>query len=373
MIDFRYLDSLPDELVEMYAETETRILADMAERIASMDFYAASVQFQERMLQEMGLEHAYITKELSALTGKTVAEIEKLISDAGAEVLKQNAFLDKLGFDVSGIAGSERWKKQLAEGLRKTSLLFSNLTRTTANTASRQFEKACDQAYMDVTSGAFSPQEAIANAVRRLSAQGVHTVEYHNGEITYHTDNIDVAVRRAVLTGVNQTTAELQLAANAELGLDLVEVSAHAGARPSHQEWQGGIYSLSGKSLKYGDFRDETGYGTGEGLCGWNCRHTFFPYVDGSPRVWNEDALSHLNDKTVEYNGEMLTEYEASQTQRYIERNIRRWKREAIADEAAGVPSLRAAERLAAWNRRLTDFVEQTGFKRQYDRTKVIE
>lgn len=371
MIDFLYLDSLPDELVELYADAESRILADMAERIAQFDYYAAAVQWQERMLQEMGLEHRYIVEVLSGLAGKTTEEIEKLIADAGAEVLRQNAYLAEQGFPVAGISSSPRWAAQLSAGMKKTGLLFTNLTRTTANTATRQFERACDQAYMDVISGAFSPTEAIRNAIKRLCAQGVRTVEYHNGDITYRTDNVDVAVRRAVLTGANQTTAELQLTANEELGLDLVEVSAHAGARPSHAVWQGGIYSLSGKSLKYADFREATGYGTGEGLCGWNCRHTFYPYVDGSPRIWSASQLEELNEPTIRYNGEMLTEYEASQKQRYLERGIRRWKREREAMKAARLSTAEASAKVAEWNHRLTDFIDQTGFKRQYDRTRI--
>lgn len=371
MIDFKYLDTLPDALVELYADAETRILADMAERISAMDFYASAVQWQERMLQEMGLEHDYIIRELSSLSGKTTAEIEQLITDAGAEVLRQNAYLE--GFNVAGISSSPRWTAQLAAGMKKTGMLFTNLTRTTANTSSRLFERACDQAYMDVTSGAFSPSDAVRNAVKRLSAQGIRTVEYHDGQVTYRTDNVDVAVRRAVLTGVNQTTAELQLAANAELGLDLVEVSAHAGARPSHAEWQGKIYSLSGKSDKYEDFYKATGYGTGQGLCGWNCRHTFYPYVEGSPRVWSQKDLDELEKPSIEYNGEMMTEYEATQIQRTMERNIRRWKREVIACESAGVPATDAERRLEAWQRKENDFAKQTGLKKQYDRTRVVE
>ena len=90
MIDYTYLDSLPDALVDLYAEAETQILKDMAERISAMDYYASAVQWQERMLQEMGLEHNYIVKELSGLTGKTTAEIgervyEMMIGDLGEE------------------------------------------------------------------------------------------------------------------------------------------------------------------------------------------------------------------------------------------------------------------------------------------------
>ena len=94
---------------------------------------------------------------------------------------------------------------------------------------------------------------------------------------------MDVAVRRAVLTGVNQTTARMQIARADEMECDLVETTAHMGARPEHMDWQGRIFSRSGKSRKYPDFVKSTGYGTGPGLCGWNCRHSFFPYFEGCP------------------------------------------------------------------------------------------
>lgn len=371
MIPTAFTSEIPDYLVELYGEAETEILCDMADRISQMDFYLPAVQWQEQMLQQMGLSHDYIVETLSRLTGKTREELEKLITEAGADVLKTNAYLADLGYNLKSVTASEVWRERLAAGLSKTGWLFENLTQTTASVGAAQFRRACDMAYMQIETGAFSPDQAIANAVRRLAKEGIRTVEYHGETETTHTDNVDVAVRRAVVTGVNQTTAELNLAVNEELGLDLVEVSAHEGARPEHAVWQGGIYSLSGTSKKYPDFRKTTGYGTGAGLCGWNCRHTFAAYVDGSPRVWTRADLQKLDSRTVDYNGETLTYYEATQEQRRIERSIRRWKREVEACKAADVPSTRAQEKLSAWYKKQADFVEQTGFKRQYARTRI--
>lgn len=372
MIDFKYIDSLPDALTELYAQVETEILNDMAERINAMDFFNASVQWQEQKLQQMGLSHNLIVRKLSQLTGKTETELTKLINQAGAQVLASNAWLADAGYNLASVSASEKWKARLSAGLKKTSLLFTNLTQTTAYATDRAFGQALDRAYMQIESGAFSYTEAVRNAVKDLSAKGLRTVMYVNNGII-HTDNVDVAVRRAVLTGVNQTTAELQLTVNEELGLDLVEVSAHAGARPSHAEWQGRIYSLSGKSTKYPDFRESTGYGTGAGLCGWNCRHTFYPWAEGSSRVWSDQALAKLEDATVEYNGGKYTEYEASQYQRSLERAIRKYKREASALKSAGQPNQAELAKVSQYNAKLNDFCEQTGFKKQYDRTFVTD
>jgi hypothetical protein len=158
-----------------------------------------------------------------------------------------------------------------------------------------------------------------------------------------------------------------------EMGCDLVETSAHAGARPSHAVWQGKIFSRSGRHPKYPHFATATGYGTGEGLGGWNCRHSFFPYFEGMEPTYTKEELKDMNAKKYEYNGKKLTEYEATQIQRYIERNIRRWKREFKAMEAAGQPTDEAAAKIRSWQERQKDFIRQTGLKRQYDRENIAE
>ena len=120
-------------------------------------------------------------------------------------------------------------------------------------------------------------------------------------------------------------SAEIQLARMDEFDVDLVLVSSHMGARPSHQEWQGKVYSRSGTSKKYPDFVSSTGYGTGDGLCGWNCRHNFSPYFEGQ-----ENPFDHYDDK------ENQEAYDKSQQQRLLERTIRKTKRrvEVLKDAA---------------------------------------
>lgn len=137
-----------------------------------------------------------------------------------------------------------------------------------------------------------------------------------------------------------------------------MEVSAHAGARPEHAVWQGKIYSRSGTSEKYPDFRSSTGYGTGAGLCGWNCRHTFGPYIEGSPRIWTDEKLEELNAPKYEYNGEQFTEYEARQKEKYFDRQIFRWQREAAAMKAAGLDDSEARAKVKAWTAKKQDFLQ---------------
>ena len=106
-----------------------------------------------------------------------------------------------------------------------------------------------------------------------------------------------------------------------------------------------------------------TGYGTGAGLGGWNCSHSFRPWFEGMSRTYDKALLKEYQAKDYEYNGVKMTEYEALQEQRKIERNIRRWKREQNALQAAGLDSSEASAKITEWNRRQKDFLEQTGLK----------
>ena len=128
------------------------------------------------------------------------------------------------------------------------------------------------------------------------------------------------------MTGIGQTTGQICLANARELGCDLMEITAHAGARPSHSYWQGQVVSLSGRKgyLSLSDI----GYGSGDGFKGWNCRHDWYPYFEGSTRMYDEEKLKQMDAKSIEYpDGSMHTLYEAEQKQRAYERKIRESKR----------------------------------------------
>lgn len=277
------------------------------------------------------------------------------------------AVYEAVGVKAPKIADSEPLRAILNAGYKATAQTMRNLCKTTAHTATMQFENVLDRAWLKVHSGAFDTDSAVRSAVKELAEQGIHSIRYPSGK----TDSIETAVRRAVVTGVNQTSAELQLELADELGCDFVEVSAHAGARPEHAKWQGKIYSRSGKDKKYPPFVASTGYKTGAGLCGWNCRHTFGPYIEGSPPVWTEEKLAELNEPKYEYDGKKLTEYEAQQLQRHNERQIRRWKREYAALEAAGRDTSEASAKIRQWQSVQRDFLDTTGLKRQYSREQI--
>lgn len=369
MLSPDYLEHVPDRLVELYAQAETDIIADMARKINAYDYFSSASEWQAVKIHEMGLTYEEILKKLSSLSGRTLSELKKLLEEAGVKTLSaDDAIYRKAGLSPQPLKESKHLIAILNESLKKTNNTFKNLTSTTAKEASGQFVEALDRAYMQIVTGGIDKNSAVRSAIQHLTENGLRSIKYPT-----RTDHLDVAVRRAVRTGVNQTAGRLQEARAEEMGCDLVETTAHDGARPSHETWQGKVFSRSGSSKKYPPFKESTGYGTVTGLMGANCRHSFYPFFEDSEPIYTKSELAELNQPKYHYRGKDITEYEAVQRQRYHERQIRRWKREKEAMKAAGQPTDRAEARLRKWNRIQDDFLEQTGLKRQVDLEQIAK
>ena len=170
MLSPEYIDHLPDRVVELYADLEIRILEDMARRISKTGALTETAQWQMWRLEQIGAEREFIRYHLQRLTGKTQGEINELLVEAGEEALYYDDQIYRAaGLSPKALRDSEALQKIIKAGSDKTMRLFENLTSTTADTASRQFENALDAAYMDITSGAFSYQDAVRSAVKSLS------------------------------------------------------------------------------------------------------------------------------------------------------------------------------------------------------------
>lgn len=369
MLPPEYLRDLPEAILALYLSVEQSILADMARRLAAYDYWIPAVEHQRRLLFEVGRTQEDILDALAKISGKSQREIRAILQEAGMNALRSDAAAyAAAGVTTPDIRTSAQLKQILRAGYAATLGTMKNITRSAAIATSLQFERLLDQIWLQVHSGALDLSTAIRYAVKELAEQGVSAVQYPSG----HTDSVETAVRCAAVTGVNQTVLQLQWAFADDVGCDLVETTAHAGARPSHAQWQGRVFSRSGRSNKYPDFRSATGYGTGTGLGGWNCRHGIHPYIEGAPRAYTEETLRSYSAKKYIYNGKKLTEYEATQRQRGIERKIKRWKLEQAMLDASGYDSSEAVAKLRSWQSVQNDFIQQTGLKRQWNREQIF-
>lgn len=373
MLPPSYLDRMPDTFVQLWQQVEEQILQDVARRIGKMDAVTPTANWQLWRYQQTEALRNDVVKLLAKYTGKSEAAIRRLLLQAATEAMeREDAIYYHYDMEPTPFEESAALNNLLDAGARQTCGTWQNLTATTANTVTGAFERTLDAAWLKVSTGAFDYKTAVKQAVDSL-ADDMPMVTYPSG----HTDSIEVAARRAVLTGVNQTTGKLQVARMDEMGCEFVETTAHGGARPSHAEWQGRRFHRGGavdyKGKHYPDFEAATGYGTGAGLCGWNCRHTFFAVFPelGDPPQWTQEQLRELNARDIEWNGKKYTAYEISQVQRARERNVRRWKKRYLAEDAAGLDTTDAAVRLKAARQSLAEFAQATGGRVDSARTSV--
>ena len=363
MLPPSYLDQMPDAFVQLWQQVEDAILQDVARRIGKMDAVTPTANWQLWRYQQTEAVRNDVVKLLAKYTGKSETAIRKLLLQTATEALeREDAIYYHYDMEPPPFEESAALNNLLDAGARQTCGTWQNLTATTANTVTGAFERTLDAAWLKVSTGAFDYKTAVKQAVDSL-ADDMPMVTYPSG----HKDSIEVAARRAVLTGVNQTTGKLQVARMDEMGCEFVETTAHGGARPSHAEWQGRRFHRGGavdyKGRHYPDVEAATGYGTGAGLCGWNCRHQFFACFPelGDPPQWTQEQLRELNARDIEWNGKKYTAYEISQMQRARERNVRRWKKRYLAEDAAGLDTTDSAVRLKAARQSLSDFTKATG------------
>ena len=358
MLSPRYLEGISDEIADIYAQLESDILADMARRIARLGKITEASKWQAQLLAETGA----LKKDINRILRKYDPAVQKEIKAIYNDALIKNAradnriFNEALGHGVSDINA-----QVMLASIQKTHSDLSRLTITTAYTSEQQFVQQANAAYMQVTTGAFSYDEAMKNACDKLAADGVTAVQYRNGKPVRRT--IESAVRMNILTGVNQTASAMTLNNCDELGCDLVETTAHIGARPSHEEWQGQIFSISGNNSKYRPF-SVCQLGEPDGICGINCRHSYYPYFEGMERHYTQQDLDEMEKQTVTFNGEKMSRYDAEEKLRYMERNVRKYKRRAIVQEAGGVDNTAARAKIGEWQAAARDFTKQTGIER---------
>ncbi len=369
------LEALPRRFVQLWQQVEDDILQDIARRMKSLgelDPLTPTAIWQAWRLAETRAVRSNTVATLARYTGKSRAEIKRLLETAGAQTLAaDDAVYTAAGLDPPPVNQSPALLNLLNAGYRQTCGTWQNLTATTANTVTGAFEDRLSRAWGLVSTGAMDYSTAIRRAVDDL-ADTMPYITYPSG----HTDTLEVAARRAVLTGVNQTCAKLQLARMEEMDCEFVEVTAHEGARPTHAVWQGRVYHRGGAVVqdgeRYEDFEAATGYGTGPGLCGWNCRHNFYPFYPGvSVRNYTDERLAELDARNIPYGGGLYTRYEITQMQRAMERRVRKYKRRYLAETAAGVDASQSAAKLKAARQQLSAFLAETGERLDGARAEV--
>lgn len=379
------LDALPEELAELYRALEDTLLDEICSRLKLADQLNEVTVQDIRALRSHGIDLKEIEKAIRKTSGISETKLNDLLDDVVERNQKYYTELIDLAHITQPktlVSVEDTWAiyeqtKQTLRNITRSMGFLVNAGRTMLPPA-KAYQWALDNATMQIQSGAINYNQAIKTAVKQLADSGLKVVDYESG----HRDQIDVAARRAVMTGVSQICTKYTEQSAEYLETPYFEVSAHSGARDkpgpspwsSHKDWQGKVYSIRAGDI-YPNIYEVCGLGAVDGLEGANCRHRRFPWVEGvSERTYTDEQLEHIDDGLgCTFDGKSYTAYEATQMQRRVEREVRRLKREKSAYKAAELHEDETAAniRLRRLNAKYKAFSEAAGLPEQWERTKM--
>lgn len=364
MLTDKFLEESGDDVSNDFSTLETLLLIWMGLRLRNLasleDIEEEYPKWKNKASREL---FEYSGTEFQKVKKSSQNKVKSAIKN-GIAMTVSNIFsrLKDTDSQTSKKDMMNRSNKNLNKGIKDTQGEIKNLCNISRKCTNKQFIKACDEVYSKIVAGN-NADKAIESSIRKLSQKGIEVVGY-----TDHTTSMDAAVKRAVTSGVNQTSLKFKMDNCKELGINIVKTSSHGGARPSHQEWQGKLFYLHTPVKGLQNFKKATGYGRVDGLGGANCRHSFYEVTDYEYKnnlVDTEEFDKNRNDD----------QYELEQKQRYYERQIRSWKkRKNILDEC-GVDSTKEAKKIREWQDKRSQFIKESNiqFKKEHGIDNVLK
>ena len=319
------MDRVPDEIAKLFREMENDITFDIVNRLGELNKITRTIDYQLYVATQMRTYDHDLRQVIQQYTNKSQKQMEDMFNEVLSEGYAQDADLYKAqGIPFVPFEENDSMQQMVRALVTQAYDDLSNITRTlgiafrdgTKENLTQYFRDTLNRATVEMMAGAFSYDSTMKRVIIDLSNSGIRTISYESG----HVDRVDVAASRAVRTGFNQAVSKISDANAGKLQTEYFEVSAHLTARPSHALWQGKVYSR--KQLV-----EICGLGTGPGLLGWNCRHSYYPFIPGvSKRTYTDEQLADIYQKsldTKEWRGQKYTGYEATQYQRMLERRMR--------------------------------------------------
>lgn len=337
-----YKEKIASKIAARYISLEERILQDIARRIKKVGEITSTADWQINRLRILGYSSEDIEREIKKTLDASYPEMFELYDKViDWEYVRNKDIYEQINAEFIPYE-ENRQLQQITDAIIQQSLEnLENVTkslgfyldyngRKVLTPLSQVYTNYLDNACFDIVTGAFDYGSVLRRVVTQLTNSGLRKIEYGSG----YASRVEVAARRAVMTGVANLTGEIADYNAKKLGTEYFEVEWHAGARPTHAVWQGQVWT---KEQLY----SVCGLGTVTGLLGANCYHTYYPFFPGiSERNWSDDWLEEQNrkeSKPKEFQGKEYTLYEAKQRQRQMETAMRaqREKVQMLQDSGA--------------------------------------
>lgn len=370
------LERMPKKIESIMNDLELKIMQDIIRRIRINEEITRSADWQIYRLVQLGKSKREIKKAIKDALELSNKEIKHLYKD----VIRQGYARDETLYKVKGkpmikFEDNAELQQLIQSVIEQTKNDLTNITQTlgfaldyggkTVYTPLSQYlHDVLDKAVFEVTSGTFDYNTTLKKVIQEITKSGLRTVDYASG----WSNRVEVAARRALMTGVNQVVSHINDFNAQQLETEYFEVSWHATARPEHQVWQGRVYTRK-------ELETICGLGTGPGLCGWNCYHSYWPFIPGvSKRQYTDEELDRMNaqeNKPKKYKGKEYTTYEATQRQRYLETKMRALRKQIKLLKEGGASEddlIAARSKYRATMAEYADFSKNMGLPQERER-----
>lgn len=375
------IEALPSAMEQLYRSLQLNIMSDLTERLkANGEEITSAADWQINRLYELSVSKDEIDSLIQSTLNVSDDEIDRIYDEVVKSGYARNEelYADK-GKEYIPYAENKQLQQLVKAVKNQTKSEYRNITgslgfavRNADNTLSFTpladfYQRNLDNGLMQIASGAVDYNTVLKRAVKTMTDSGLRTVDYASG----WSNRVDVAARRALMTGFNQVVAKVNEDNAEQLGTEYFEVSYHRGARPTHQVWQGRVYSKK-------ELETVCGLGTVTGLCGANCYHSYSPFIKGVDKpTYSDEELDRMNEEEntpKEYNGRQYTAYEAQQRQRQLETAMRadRQKIELLTQGGADYDTITGAKvRYFQRQDEYVKFSKSMGLPEQWERITV--
>lgn len=374
-----YKEKIASKIAARYADLEVRIMQDIVRRIKKTGEITSTADWQINRLKILGYSSEDIENALKDTLNASYPEMFELYDKViDWEYVRNKDLYEQINAEYIPFEENEHLI-QVTSAIKKQSLEdLENITRSLGfyldyggrkvlTPLSQVYSGYLDNACMDIVTGAFDYNTVLRRVVTQLTNSGLRQIEYSSG----YANRIEVAARRAVMTGLTQLSGKIAEYNAEKLGTEYFEVEWHAGARPTHTIWQGRVWSQQ-------QLYDVCGLGTVTGLCGANCYHTYFPFVPGvSVRAYTDDWLDEQNRKEsepTEFRGKEYTLYEAKQRQRQMETAMRAQREKVQLLQKGGADPQEVMLQKAKYQGQLNEyavFSRKMGLKEERERIYI--
>lgn len=319
-----YQKKIADKIAARYRNLELRIMEDIVRRIKKTGEITSTADWQINRLKILGYSSEDIENAIKDTLNASYPEMFELYDKiVELEYVRDKDVYEQVNAQYMPYEENEQMQQNVEAIIRQSKGELENITgslgfyldyngRKVLTPLAEVYTRYLDTACYEIVSGAFDYGSVLRRTVTQLTNSGLRKIDYASGRA----DRVDVAARRAVLTGVAQICGKMSNYNAEKLGAEFFEVDWHSGARPTHAAWQGRVYSRE-------QLYSVCGLGTVTGLLGVNCYHMYFPYFPGiSTRNYTDEWLDEQNRKESipkEFDGKEYTLYEAKQRQRQME------------------------------------------------------